>query len=340
MRLWIPLLFIVATLAGCSSAPQRPEWVDGSAESKYPVNRYLVGTGQGDSAALARDRARADLVKVFETRIVEQSEDVSEAAQTWSGGNTAVQQAESSIRRVLTTSSEHAVEGIRIAEAWADDTGRHHALAVLERGPASIRLRARIDELDQASDRLVAAAGAEADPLRRIGLASAAVANQRERSVYQRYLRVLDPAGVGLPPGHGLGRLIQDRERLAARIRFAVRADGADADAVERLLTAALVDGGYRLATLAEADYLLVGQADLNETGAEGWQWARGVVRVDLYDRQATLRRSAQWPVKAAASDGRTARRRALSEAADAVRGGLAALLFGADSAGANSGTR
>lgn len=327
---WIALVLSMALLSGCSTAPVRPSWIDGDAGLTYPATRYLVGRGQGDTAALARDRARADLVKVFETHIQEQSEDVTEATRSWSGDGSSIQ-AESQVRRVLSTSSNHVIEGIMIADAWVGEGGDHHAMAVLDRNSAGARLRERIEELDQATERLITAAGQASDPLRRVELAGAAVANQRERSAQQRYFRVIDVAGIGVPARYGVDRLTRDRKALAARIGFAVRGEGDEAQAVERLLATALTEAGYRQVALPAADYLLTAEAIISESRAEGWFWARGAVRVDLYDRNAVMRRSERWPIKAAAIDGTSARQRALVEAGSRIRDGLAGLLLGAD---------
>ncbi|MHB8763015.1 MAG: hypothetical protein ACYDA8_01525, partial [Deferrisomatales bacterium] len=63
------LLLALAAL-GCAGAPAQPDWVAGTPQ-QYPAARYLLGRGQGDTPALARDRARADLAKNFRVSVSE-----------------------------------------------------------------------------------------------------------------------------------------------------------------------------------------------------------------------------------------------------------------------------
>ena len=63
----LAMLAIAAALAGCASQPT-PDWVAGDAR-EYPAHAYLVGRGQGPSGEEARDRARADLAKIFDAEV-------------------------------------------------------------------------------------------------------------------------------------------------------------------------------------------------------------------------------------------------------------------------------
>src|SRR5690606_36438917 len=67
-------IVLAVGLAGCASSAVTPDWVSGAA-GKYPPSRYLVGRGEAEGGEEARDRARADLAKVFEVRVAVESED-------------------------------------------------------------------------------------------------------------------------------------------------------------------------------------------------------------------------------------------------------------------------
>ena len=69
------LLLMSLFTAWSSSGSKRPDWIN-AGSNKYPANAYLLGRGQSDNRALAQDRARADLSKIFQLRVIEESKDV------------------------------------------------------------------------------------------------------------------------------------------------------------------------------------------------------------------------------------------------------------------------
>ena len=304
----VSLLLLVSLLAACTTTSKQPEWIN-SKSAQYPATAYLLGRGQSDNRALAQDRARADLSKIFQLQITEQSEDVvTYVAQDQQPGQT-----ESSASRHITTRTDQIVEGIRIAELWQDpENGQYHALAVLDRNQAANDLRQAIQEQDSATDYEIAAARRQKDLFSQIGHANQAVAIQYHRYENQRILKIVDPTGIGIPATHNLTRLRSQRDELLQRVKIELAMLNDPIGGIEPILQGALTTAGFRHTTHANANYTL--EADLQLDGfsdKKGWFWYRGSLQVNLLDNSGEQSQgSHRWDIKVAAQNPGTAAQR------------------------------
>lgn len=307
-------LVLTLLLVGCAGGTREtvPEWVDGRSD-KYPEARYLTGQGQASSAALARDRARAELAKVFVTQVSERAEDVARAEVITEGGDTR-QRSETRVDRSVHTETQRVLEGVRIAETWRDPEGVYHALAVLDRLTESERLRTRIDGLDEVIEQAVARARSGEQLLARIGAASQAVAAQQERDALQQDLRVIDPTGIGVPARYDYTRLRADFAELAARLRLVVEAEADPIGNLASVMQGAVRHAGFSNAAPDEADYRLVSSLEIDTSVADGWHWVTGTLELRLLDKTGQVLGTQRWPVKASAQQTATARQRAIAE--------------------------
>ncbi|HID48226.1 MAG TPA: hypothetical protein EYP40_01195 [Chromatiales bacterium] len=123
----LPVLpVLLALLAACTGpGDTQPDWIDGVSKA-YPAQSHLLGRGQSETRAIAQDRARADLAKVFEVRIREQSTDtVAFESKTDAEGQPTGQLA-TSARREVQTRTQQIIQGIRIGDLWRDPaTGQY-----------------------------------------------------------------------------------------------------------------------------------------------------------------------------------------------------------------------
>lgn len=297
----IVMVSILAALGGCASQPAAPDWVNGAA-SDYRAAQYLIGRGQGATGEEARDRARADLAKVFEAEVTAASADEQSFVDS--------RYAASSTRRIEIR-TRRVVEGIEIARTWQERaSGSHHALAVLPRLKAGNALREEIERLDETTRLQTRRAAETPDLLLKISAAGQALAAQAERHGYQKTLRVVDPTGIGAPPSWNVARLRADFEALLKRVRVATRATGE----LQPLLDGAVAAAGFVAA--ADADYMLEASLALDASGpTDDWYWQHGVLEIRLVDAASGRSRGSQrWPVKAAALAPGLAAQRALDQ--------------------------
>lgn len=295
----LAILLIAGASAACSMGDQRPAtpgWIDGSAEA-YPTNAYLVGIGMGDSLAVARDRARADLAKTFRVSVDERASDVREYS-TGSAGESYSQE----INRELSVRTEQVLEGVTVPETWQDPASKqYHALAVLSRARASLRLREDISSMDAAADSMLSAARRSDDDFEKAGIAQRVVDNQRRRAVLQSMLQAVDATGRGVPPRWPLGRLEADLRTALSRITLKAEAS----ESWQDLLAGSLGDSGFTVSPSGEySANLEVKTAELPTRN--GWYWKRAVVSLRLSGPDGESLGQQRWELKESASDPQT----------------------------------
>lgn len=307
------LLCVIFLFLGCStSGPKQPDWINANSD-KYPANAYLLGRGQSEHRALAQDRARADLSKVFQLRVTEESEDVVKyESQTLAGEASGA--TSSSASRSITTQTDQIVEGIRIAELWQNPANNQfHALAVLDRNQASHDLRQAIQNLDIATEHEISFARQQDKLFSQLGHASRAVAIQASRYENQRLLKIIDPTGIGVPPVYNLASLQADRDNLLQRVHIEPRLLNDPIGGVDAILHGALAKAGFQAETAANADYRLEADVQLDGfTDNKGWYWYRGSLQINLLSKvDDQSQGSHRWDIKVAAQNPDTAAQRA-----------------------------
>lgn len=313
---------LLAALAGCAGTPKEPDWV-GGASGDYPTNEYLLGRGSAAGSEQAQERARADLVKAFEFRVVARSEDV----QTFERDGEATRSTGRVESRVA-SSTEKVVSGVRIADLWQDpQTREQHALAVLPRLQAANALRQDVAQLDTAIAQAIAHSRDSGDGLRRAGAALRAVELAGQRAELQRSLRIVDITGRGIEPPVAAERLRLDADALLQRVRIAARGDG-EAPEFGGLLGGALAHAGFTV-TDTTPELILDGTLQVDDQGRrDGWFWQRGVVNITLVDAATgEVRGTHAWTVKASAVERETARVRLLREVDTVLKRDLRATL-------------
>jgi hypothetical protein len=321
-------LFLV--LGGCAGTPERPDWVAGNSE-KYPDSRFLVGRGQADTAGVARDRARSDLAKNFQVAISEESRDlIAFSGQT--EGEETTKQLETEITRNIITQTDEVIEGVRIAEAWEDpETGANHALAALDRLQAGNNLRQVIGHLDEATRSSIERARKGEDLTVKIGAATRALTAQVERGHYQRYLKIIDRTGVGVPPAYDVARLKADLEDLLQRFRIAPRVVADPLGGLETVVSGGLARSGFLHETPENASHLLdVGMEVIEFSSDGGWQWVQGTLEIVLTDRPtARVLGTHRWEIKVSGQQRPVARKRAMDQVDRILRRELRNVILG-----------
>ncbi|MDX2479168.1 MAG: LPP20 family lipoprotein [Desulfuromusa sp.] len=325
---WIIALFSLLLATACAQPPQVPDWIDGESQD-YSVTRYLLGRGQADLAALARDRARADLAKNFTVKVREQSID----QLLWQQGGVGLQGLQAQASRDIQIQTEQLVEGVQIVESWrGEEGGDYHVLAVLDRLQAGTRLRSRIHQLDNETEENISRARTEETLPERIAAGRNALSAQIDRYYQQKMLTIVDASGVGVRPRYQLAELKNDFEQLLDRWRIAPQVAGDELGDLQGLLAGALANSGVlHRAKPEEADYLLVGDLSSQELqGADGWHWLRGTLQVSLLEpKSGSVLGRHQWTYKTSSRQVEMVEIRARKQLADILDRELLQVLIG-----------
>lgn len=314
-------------IGGCATKPSQPDWIVG-ASAKYPNAQYLLGRGQAANQEEAKDRARADLAKIFQVAVVADSEDVqSFKTDSASGGG---QYEGQSSRRIL-TSTEQIVRGIQIAELWQDSSTRnHHALAVLPRLQAASSLRQQISLLDDAVRNNIEQSRRNSDLFLKIAAASRGLDAQKEREGLQKSLQVVDPTGRGVDTQLSSAKLKSDLDDLLKRVRIASQISNDSPSALTEVVTGALAQAGFLIETGDHPDFVLKSRLNLADLGLiGGWYWQRGTLEVTLSEvSNGRVRGTKRWLIKSSAIDKDSAARRALDQADEVLKNELGSVII------------
>ncbi len=303
-------------LSGCASQPTVPDWVAGDS-AKYKAGEYLIGRGQAASQEEAKDRARADIAKVFQVAVLVNSDDVQRSKSDASGAMQFEQQAS----RQISTRTDKIISGIQIAELWQDPAnGNFHVLAVLPRLQAAASLRQQIGELDAATRFHIEQSRRSDDLFMKIAAASHAFEVQQERETLQKNLQVVDITGRGMDAQWSSSKLKSDMVELLKRVSIVPRVSTGSPVGLKEMVAGALAQSGFVLDTGDQPAFVVQASLNLVDLGLkDGWYWQRGNLEITLIETAGNrIRGTRQWIVKGNAQSKEGSTLRAMDQA-DAI---------------------
>ena len=287
-----------------------PAWVKGDA-AEYPSEQYLLGRGVGSTEEEAQNRARGDLVTIFEVRIKVANENVTTVKQ--SGKHEQVSKFAS---QRVSAKTDKVISGVSIAKLWRDPQDKdYHALAVLSRSKAAAALRDELRKIDAGVQQQIDASNATSDSLLKIAALSRALQASIKRDGFQASLQVVSPSGHGVEADVSQTTIQLSLNDVLKRIRIAANvADDGGVEEFSALLNGGLAAAGFLANATSDADLVLVGKLKLRDLGRRAnWNWMRATVEVSLVEKASgRVRGSKTWSVKASAQDVTTARIRTL----------------------------
>jgi hypothetical protein len=299
-------------LAGCASQPTVPDWVAGDS-AKYKSEQYLIGRGQAANQEDAKDRARADIAKVFQVAVVVDSDDVQRSKSDATGAMRLEQQAS----RQISTRTDKIISGIQIAEFWQDPAnGSYHVLATLPRLQAAASLRQQIGELDAATRIHIEQSRKADDLFMKIAAASRAFEVQQERESLQKNLQVVDITGRGMEPQWSSAKLKSDMGELLKRVSIAPRVTTDSPAGLKEIVAGALAQSGFVLDTGDQPQFVVQANLNLADLGLkDGWYWQRGNLEITLIETSGNrIRGTRQWIIKGNAQNKDGSTRRAMDQ--------------------------
>ena len=256
-------LGLLLLLAACAGSSKTPDWVNGPKAAAYADAQYMVGVGQGDSRAVAEERAYAAVSRIFKADVTSQSRDWESYLHLERKGSHHMER-RLNIETMTRVSTDKLLENATIADTWKDpETNLYSALAVLERRPASAVLAKRVGELDEVIDRDIKESGGGGDKLLTLRKRHRAVKNLITREMLNSDLRVL--SGLGIPSEFSVSAMTRDLEQfLHDNLVVAVEVKGDQADVIRQAIIETLLRQGLPVTARVSGDGAV---ADLIVTG-------------------------------------------------------------------------
>jgi hypothetical protein len=246
----VALLVLSATAAvvlnGCAwfGRTNPPGWIEGTSQ-EYGPDRYLIGVGQAESQPEAASRAYAAVSRIFKAEIRAQSKDW-ESFLVLEKRGTASTERRLTLDQVTNVSTDKVLDNVRLLDAWKDPrTGRHYALAGMDRVQAGAAMQERVGELDHELQGDVEQSRQTQDRLTAVRHLRRALKNLVLREAYNADLRVIRTSGQGIEPPYRVAELTTQLEQvMAANLVIGVAVAGDQAEAVRRAVMEGLVREG------------------------------------------------------------------------------------------------
>jgi len=269
---------------------KRPDWVDGDS-IQYPPTRYLTGVGYAPDRKSAEDRARAEIAKIFLSKIDSRTRSYQEYLQTTSRGKSRTEET-FNIEEITKVSTQKVLSGVRISNVY-QETGPgslFYALAVLDRDQSATILRDKIQELDQGIKGLLIRAQGEEDTLAKIKSLKQAIQNHILREAYDAELRIVSRSGTGISPPIHFSEIKSRLESILLRDFFVgVSVSGSRAGEIQEALVQGLNQQGFSISEdLSRAQVLVRGSVEIKtlERETPDWKYVQWRAHFDMVDNK------------------------------------------------------
>jgi hypothetical protein len=269
---------------------KRPDWVDGES-IQYPPSQYLTGVGYAPDRKSAEDKARAEIAKIFYSKIDSRTRSYQDYLQTTSKGKARTEETVS-IDEITKVSTQKVLSGVRISNVY-QDTGQEslfYALAVLDRDQSAMILRDKIQELDQGIEGLQIRAEGEEDMLAKIKFLKQSIQNYVLREAYDAELRIVSRSGTGISPLIHFTEIKSRLESILLRDFFiGISVTGSRAGEIQEALIQGLNQQGFSISEdLTKAHVLVRGAVEIKalERGTPEWKYVQWRAHFDMVDRK------------------------------------------------------
>ena len=285
-------------IVSCMTGGRQPDWISGDTK-QYSQALFLTATGSAAKPEDAKQRALANLTKIFEVKVEETSRDESSAWRETKESAATTGSSALSVRYIDAYSIK-LLEGAEIAETWHDEKqSLYFALAVISRVQLGTKLRGDISSADHYINIRLANAAALQDSILKAQVLYSARTAARARAMLQRDLQIVDRTGAGIPAPISTKMLDAQIDAALAKIKVKQSVLQDEFGILDGILQSAVTAAGMQY-SMELAEYELQGKLDIQDVGwKDGWYWYRGVLQLSLIQLSSEkVSASMQWPLK------------------------------------------
>ncbi len=268
---------------------KKPDWIDGES-IQYPSSRYLTGVGYDPDRKSSEDKARAEIAKIFFSKIDSRTRSYQDYLQITSKGKSKTRET-FSIEEITKVSTQKVLSGVRISSVY-QDTGSEpifYALAVLDRDQSAKILRDKIQQLDQDIKGLLTRAKGEGDMLAKVKYLKQSIQKHILREAYDAELRIVSPSGGGISSPIHFTEIKSRLESILLRdFLIGVSVKGSRAVEIQEALVQGLNQQGFSIGEdLNRAKVLIRGAVEIKalDRGSPEWKYVQWRAHFDLVDK-------------------------------------------------------
>jgi hypothetical protein len=249
-------------------------------------SQYLTAVGIGQSEGEARNQARAEISKIFESRVFSNTYDRVSAVIENSRAETSKQQIESSVRVV----SDVELRGVEIEKAWKKE-GSHYARAVLDRYKARDNWTREMGNIDKMITGRLGALGSLESGLLKLRSLNVVSDLWVEREMLASRLSVIGFDYGGFPE-YDIKSVYKTVAEIKKAMPVYIEILGEHGARMRSRVAEALGRRGYVITDNREgASVRIVGKVKVRPVELEGTdlKYARVIVAIDVTDAEAGL---------------------------------------------------
>ncbi|MBW2311103.1 MAG: LPP20 family lipoprotein [Deltaproteobacteria bacterium] len=267
----------------------RPDWVDGES-MQYPSSSYLTGVGYDAERKSAEDKARAEIAKIFLSKVDSRTRTYQDYLQTTSTSKSGSEET-FSIQEITDVSTEKVLSGVRIAHIYQQSSPEklYYALAVLDRSQSATILSDRIRKLDADMEILLDMAEGEADVFKKIKYLKQSIGKHAMREAYDTELRIVSRSGRGISSPIHFTEIKSELDAILLRdFLIGVSVTGSRGAEVQDALVQGLNQEGFSISEdVYAANVHIRGEVKISplERGTADWKYVRWRAHFDMVDR-------------------------------------------------------
>jgi len=261
-----------------------PKWLSNGYDKKYPAEKYLCGVGVGKTLEEARASARAEISRIFRTRIVQAESNKQSETNIAGRKNIAETRSETAVQTYQTTAM--VLEGIEIADTYFDKKQKnYYARAVLNRQNARQAISRQMSDIDMEIEKDFSLVQKTEATLAKIPLLEKILKLQQEQQELARQRHILEPNYPG-----NIARVTDETalHQLKKKIKFAF-AESSSPE-VREVLSEKITAAGFEVASssaISTAEYPLIvidSRIKISPSDRENprWKFARWEINQNL----------------------------------------------------------
>jgi hypothetical protein len=269
---------------------KRPDWIDGES-IQYPSSRYLTGVGYDPDRKSSEDKARAEIAKIFYSKIDSRTRSYQDYLQTTSKGKSRTRET-FSIQEITKVSTQKVLSGVRISQVYQETRPEpiFYALAVLDRDQSTKILRDKIQQLDQGIKGLLNRAEGEEDMLAKVKYLKQSIQKHVLREACDAELRMVSPSGEGISSPTHFTEIKSRLESILLRdFLIGVSVKGSRAVEIQEALVQGLNQQGFSIGEdLSSAKVLVRGAVEIKvlDRGTPEWKYVQWRTHFELVDKR------------------------------------------------------
>jgi len=325
------LMLCFVLISSSANARVKPDWTE-SEPVRYPNNLYISATGSASDIELAKDRALANLSKIFEAHINEVSTTKSDTYVSLNNMQEMVAK-NNHLSQLVRVTTNKIIRGAQIVESWRDEElAVFYALAVLDRKQARNNIMDEINRLDEETITKLEKVKLSTNTLRKIAALDKAISLQEDRLSLHKMLKIINLHGRGYSSEWQLADLQNQLESEFNLLKISAAVDArSTTPELDKILKSSMANSGFP--AVDNGDYTLLINLTVNDLGyQQGWYWRRAKLNIELVKSSGQIIEQKEWLLKVSALQQADAESRLMTRVSNKLNADLRSLIIGAAS--------